>query len=570
MQRTILALILSTALIAVGFFVSPSSADLTADGTEVLSSNQRKKDDSNRQWKDHKNSTTSTTVAETTTTTAPDDDTTTTTQPGDDTTTSTEAPPPTGDCVLSGHVNGFTVAADQTCEVDGLVTSDANVIVEGTLVMRSGDTLRFVDVNNSKFVGGGMDPVASDVGLWVVGAGVLDAQGTAKEPWAYSWQSSWSSADDIVAAPHTELDFTTFKDVNSAADIPGKNKYGYNTEILNLSRDVKIEGTSGGYAHVFIHSTKQSTIKYVELRYLGVQINGNDASGRYALHLHHNMNATNGMKIEGVVARNIGNHAFVPHASHGITLSGTIAYDVVEEAYWWDPASPDLAKGASDPNATNNLTIYRAVAAKVHNDGEGRGSAFYLGSSGTNVKITDSVAVGVYSTGGKSFDISGFRWPGTGRTNWVFEDNISHNNQGHGTFVWQNTGTRHVVTRFDSYFNGKFGIVHGAYRNPYSYTDIQLWGNREGAIEHHANGKPASSTGESQDWTNVEGDGMWLISHHGLGPEAPVTVTNVTLPELVVSEGPGNGSWFIFENADFGSIDLSGANPTTIITGLAK
>ncbi|NIW75703.1 MAG: hypothetical protein GWN08_10730, partial [Gemmatimonadetes bacterium] len=80
---------------------------------------------------------------------------------------------------------------------------------------------------------------------------------------------------------------------------------------------------------------------------------------------------------------------------------------------------------------------------------------------------------------------------------WTFEDNVAHNNGGHGIFVWQNTAETHVVARFTAYYNDRAGIAHGAYSNPYVYRDITLRGNdlRSGgdvAVRAHAVGRPAS------------------------------------------------------------------------------
>src|SRR5690606_39388530 len=96
--------------------------------------------------------------------------------------------------VLSGDVHlpdGFTVPPGETWvfdpDTDTTVTVSANVIVEGTRVMRpaSGDiehVLIFEDVDESRFVGGGMDPVESHVGLWGIGDGQRLIEGREKTP----------------------------------------------------------------------------------------------------------------------------------------------------------------------------------------------------------------------------------------------------------------------------------------------------------------------------------------------------------------------------------------------------
>jgi G8 domain-containing protein len=84
---------------------------------------------------------------------------------------------------------GVTVDAEARLAFDpnssATLVSTRNIIVDGTLSMRPASssiaqTIRFTGVDATRFVGGGMDPVDSDVGLWVMGAGQLDLAGTPK------------------------------------------------------------------------------------------------------------------------------------------------------------------------------------------------------------------------------------------------------------------------------------------------------------------------------------------------------------------------------------------------------
>ena len=109
-------------------------------------------------------------------------------------------------------------------------------------------------------------------------------------------------------------------------------------------------------------------------------------------------NASRGSLVEGCVVREAGHHAFVPHASHGVTFRDCVAHDTMSSAYWWDP-------GAG--NATRDAVLDRCVASNVHTDGtDFRLSAFWLGQGEGNVAI-GCVAVGVL--GNKN--ASGFQWP---------------------------------------------------------------------------------------------------------------------------------------------------------------
>src|SRR3989338_10373715 len=86
---------------------------------------------------------------------------------------------------------------------------------------------------------------------------------------------------------------------------------------------------------------------------LGGEGRGSDfVLGRYALHFHMSGENNRGVVVEGVVARDIGSHAFVPHASHGITFRDTLSYNTAETPYWWDPRT-NFDRGVN-PNASND------------------------------------------------------------------------------------------------------------------------------------------------------------------------------------------------------------------------
>lgn len=86
-------------------------------------------------------------------------------------------------------------------------------------------------------------------------------------------------------------------------------------------------------AHViFLHCVNRQYIEYVSFRYLAPL----ETLGRYAVHFHHCDEGVRGTIVRGVVAHDCGGHAFVAHASRGITFDDCIAYQTRENAYWWD------------------------------------------------------------------------------------------------------------------------------------------------------------------------------------------------------------------------------------------
>jgi hypothetical protein len=302
---------------------------------------------------------------------------------------------------------------------------------------------------------------------------------------------------------------------------------------------VSIEGTPEGYAHVFVRSTQPQTIRFAQIRYVAPTVGDSDATGRYGLHIHMSGDGSRGSVVEGVVIRDAGNHAFVPHASHGITFRDTIAFNVLNEAYWWDePLEPD-GDDVDVTNDTNDLIWDRAVAAGVDLGVEGnqfRLSAFYLGN-GENVTLTNSVAVGVQGQSGG--DRSGFIWPESSESVWIFENNIAHNNESNGIFVWQNNRDTHEVNEFTAYYNAGAGVNHGAYGNAYQYTDLTLVGNGT-AIISHALGE-ANEESPTQTWSDIDSDsGVLVIDEHAREAEVPVLFLRCDFSQVMVEDGDGD------------------------------
>lgn len=249
----------------------------------------------------------------------------------------------------------------------------------------------------------------------------------------------------------------------------------FRAEILNLTRNVRIEGTASGKTHIFIRSSAAQSIRYVAIRYVAPDFKSGsvadvgpiDATGRYGIHFHHCGDGSRGTTVEGCVVRDADGHAFVPHMSHGITMVNCISYNTRMDAYWWDEGKA---------NQTDDIIWDKCVAAGVgagpnHNPHRVGGFALQFGDR--NV-VTNCVAVGV----GGSSDSAGFKWPEFANNSvWTWGSNVSHNNLRSGLFTWQNDTRNHDVGFFTSYHNGLHGINHGAYFNEYFYHDAVLYGN---------------------------------------------------------------------------------------------
>jgi hypothetical protein len=382
---------------------------------------------------------------------------------------------------FSGNVSlpaGFTVPAGETWALDPTkdttVTVEKNIIVLGVLQMRPNagvnHLIRFANVDESAMVGGGMAPLATDVGLWVMEAGRLDAAGEPRSGWNRTGTDpTWKSTDEIVVAPSAVGAACTFP-AFAGGPVPRLDASVPAAEVVNLTRTVRIEGTPDGMSHVYIRSSVPQTITDVAIRWMGPNV-----LGRYPLHLHHMGNASRGSLIEGVVVRDAGDHAFVVHGSHGVTLRDTVAFDIVDDAYWWDST-----RGGSEENATDDIVYDHAFAARLTPDPDNpyNLSAFLLGA-GTGGVVRDSAAVCVEGPE----NAGGYNWPSVDVQIWDFDDNVTHHSR-NGIVVWQNDSTPHQVSGFVAYAN-RVGIDHGAYANGYSYDHAYLYRNETG-IELHA------------------------------------------------------------------------------------
>jgi hypothetical protein len=416
----------------------------------------------------------------------------------------------------------FDPAASRT------LTSTGNVVVAGALRARPSSAavrhlVAFAGIDESRFVGSHtMAPLDSDVGLWVVGNGVLDLVGTPKKAWSnlasgagagdttitVADASGWLPGDELVVTPteSTEAEgFAEHHDRRIVQSVDGarvtldrplsyahpavtvREGVTHTAEVLNLTRNVAVEGTPEGRAHVILLDIKApQTISHVGLRHLGPQqawtgdegetgIQG--VKGRYSLHFHMSYDATRGSVVDSVVAYDGGNHSFVPHLSHGITFRDCVAHDQAQSAYWWDPA-----EGAQEGDAvpTHDLLYERCVASHITTTDatEYETSGFVMGAGNGNV-ARGCVTVGLL---GSDESTPGYGWhPASAGGVWTFEDNLSHNSDGSAIYFWINNTPPTLVDRFTGYQN-VHGIHAGSYTNLVSYRDTTVYACAERGI----------------------------------------------------------------------------------------
>ncbi|MGH2817502.1 MAG: G8 domain-containing protein [Actinomycetota bacterium] len=426
--------------------------------------------------------------------------------------------------------------------------SSRNVVVRGRLNMRPKASsivhrVIFVNVDEGRFKGEGKKVLDSDVGLWVMDKGVLDIAGSPKRAWTRTISGvrkgattielrdppkGWRVGDRIVLTPtrnpaewdhHTSFDHAKITAINgNRVKLSTPTGFGHpkvevrpglvlTPEVLNLSRNAKIQGTRGGRAHVFVNSSRRQSIRYAKVTHMGPRRANSErgysqpVTGRYPLHFHQCGKGSKGSVVTGTVVTKSGNRAFVPHGSNGITFRDCVSHNTMDGAYWWDPPEDD-----GHAHMSNDIAWERSVASLVsqeYGDPRGRLNGFLLGAGMGNV-VRDCVAVGVQ----KSLDANGYLWPPSAGP-WVFKDNVSHNNFSHGVFNWTNRRETQFTKGLVAYHNGKTGITHGAYLSPHLYKDVTLYGNPEAAIKLWA----LSNDGHPVRFQNADLDGAGLSDY---------------------------------------------------------
>lgn len=483
--------------------------------------------------------------------------------------------------ITTGHTIIYDIAQDTVAGINissgavllfddrmsATLQTTANVVVEGKLVMRPGaaaviQTLRFTGVNENKFVGGGMNVLATDVGLWVMGAGQLDLAGTSKTSWTRATgpinagaatvpvesATGWRVGDEISITP-TEpptvgTAFTTGFEERTIKSISGTSitlssgagrphpmvNNLWTAEVMNLTRNVRIEGTGQGRAHIFIRSSSPQTILYTAIRYMGPRKDrgGSNATelvaGRYGMHFHYSLDGSRSSLVEGNVIRDTGNHSYVPHVSHGIKFVDNIAYNILETAFWWDPGDP-----THDVIYDHNIVAICGFVRDSLNMNAENAPTFSSSGFGLNSGDSNTCRNNVVVAGGQGdyADGGAYNWEAVINEGiWTFTGNMAHNN-GNGLRVWQNSTRNHVVEDFIAYYNG-VGIFHGAYANSYTYNGGILYGNTLYI-------KAASSNSNRVRVENITIDGAGIIAHgieviHSPLPgERPVFIRNVAI-----------------------------------------
>lgn len=443
--------------------------------------------------------TTTTTVPPTTTTTVPP-------------TTTTTQPPPQYDRVIvhgENFPNGFTVPAGEVWNINpgAHVTSGGNVIVEGELRMVNGNKfsrtkLTFTGANPSGFVGGHTHtPQSTDVGLWVMPGGKLVAQGFPKRSWTRLTNAAnqgdtsivvddpthWVVGDDLGITPtgprsagwlrSSRRKITAINGNTITLDGPLQNAHPvvdgrFKAEVVNLTRNVVIQGEAGKEAHVMfvppssgsINSNQGHALTYVELAHLApAKTASGGVPGRYALHLHRVGEAFAGQTLLGLAAHDCNGHVFVAHETHRVTFDQCVTGFTKETPYWWDPGEQ-----------SQGVVYDKCLAMHVEAPGAGPEKFKTVGFFAADTTLDEtSKMLGCVVAGLEGIDGSGFFWDNASAGAWKFQNCLAHHCSGQGVRVWQNSSDINKIEDSIMYRCGG-GVFHGAYSNRYTYDTVEF------------------------------------------------------------------------------------------------
>jgi hypothetical protein len=481
--------------------------------------------------------------------------------------------------------------------------SSENVVVAGRIRMRPGSPaivhdLTFVDVDENRFMGGHSEaPMDTDVGVWVIGNGVLDVQGSPKTSWTnltgavdsgartitVADATGWRVGDEVVVTPteptsvaehwlhHDRRTVTGVSGNQVSLDSPLTYPHPAVTvrpgvthvaEVLNISRNALIQGTPDGRSHVImLGAARPQNIANLGLRYMGPRKNDEEVLGRYAIHFHTNYAGSVGSVVQGVVAYDSTGHGFAAHLSDGVTFRECVAHDMVDDAFWWDLS---VSGEGRDLVPSNGITYERCVAhfVKSGTNSKFNLTGFLMGAGDGNV-ARGNVAVGIQ---GGAESSTGYHWPSHSRNNrvWTFEDNLAHNNRHSGVYFWQNGVPRTIVDRFTVYHSGK-GIFAGSYANLVSYRDCTIYACDSAGLTISAlPSREGERTGETITYENMYIDqaglteyAVEITKHISRGDSDRVTsITGCTFKggnraQVGLPDGGNHPQLYDFENCTF-------------------
>ncbi|NUP10954.1 MAG: hypothetical protein HOW73_33325 [Polyangiaceae bacterium] len=360
-----------------------------------------------------------------------------------------------------------------------------------------------------------IEVIDADVGIWVLGSGILTAAGQPKKAWSKLNEgagpgdptftvgdaSGWRAGDRVIITP-TEpssvdgaaehFDEGTIESVDgttvtmSPAPVyphDGCTDCRRRGEAANLTRNVVIRSLDDN-AHGHILSAERGTVQLdgAELRWLGPERAGGPMR-RSALYFLQQRDKSSSSYVRHTAIWG-GNHGFIQvEESDGIEVTDVAGYDTRGDGFWGGfsllsfRACSDLVKDCptSAPVGVffDDVLAARITASLREEDGlaiQYNLHGFACGA-GAGTGCSDCVATGVVAP-----DATGFFWNNNVHLpigTQTFTNNVSHHNP-HGIRLWQNSETLTDPWSGTQVWTADVGLFMGAYGNAFRAGDIQF------------------------------------------------------------------------------------------------
>jgi len=361
--------------------------------------------------------------------------------------------------------------------------------------------------------------IDSDVGVWVMGAGVFTAAGQAKTAWSRLTDGAapgdaslqvenaagWRAGDRLALTPtatSSTANFAAQFDERVIASVsgttvgltaaPGFTHAGCagtgcirRGEAADLSRNVIVRSLDDtAHAHMIVGEQGVLQLDSVELRWLGPQkrCSGGAPERRAPIWFHEQGDASRGSFVRHTAIWGGENHFIMVEKSHGVQISDVVGYDAANDGFalMFD-ASACGTRCIGDAAAPHSVVLDHVLSAKlaVPNRVEGCvavGAVMAMIVSGDAASgATHSVATGTGYNADPFGNIGAIHWSetGSGPGN-VFINNVAHNNASIGVGNWQNNTSNagHAFVGNQAWSNGDAGFLHGAYVNEIQYAGV--------------------------------------------------------------------------------------------------
>jgi len=364
-----------------------------------------------------------------------------------------------------------------------------------------------------------MEPLASDIGLWLIDRGVFTGAGALKKAWSFLHDGAgpgdaafsvedatgWSEGDRIVLTPSAQrsepnhfeqfdegalagIDGTTFTLESAPAFAhAGCSDCMRRAEALNLTRNVVVRSADdSAHAHIMVAQQALLQLDSVELRWLGPEWGREEDDSarcggperRAPIWFHQQDDASEQSFVRHASIWGGQRHFVMVERSHGVELTDIAGYDAFDTGYALFYDCVDCERDIAPRGTVMREVLAAKLGVALREEGclriGHRHSGFSV-SGGEGSGCERCVATGIGYVGGGA-DVSGFAWQegGSGRpVDFVFNDSVAHNNANHGAFIWHNEAQAQPPYRNDAFWsNGGNGIHWGAYENQFVLQDF--------------------------------------------------------------------------------------------------